>query len=64
MSAVASRDPAGSDRHPREAKRHLPWTTRVDPKYTAPFGVAETHFVAFQPKDDRSSVPNWANGDS
>lgn len=34
------------------------WTTRVDPKYTAPFGVPHAHFVAFQPNDDRDGANN------
>ncbi|MCL2429794.1 MAG: hypothetical protein FWD12_11230 [Alphaproteobacteria bacterium] len=29
------------------------WTTRIPPSYTAPFGCAELHAVAFRPNDDR-----------
>lgn len=58
---MSARLPAGlPDRtaHRRGTERRMPWTTRVDPKYTAPFGVPNAHFVAFQPNDDHGGASN------
>ena len=34
----------------------LPWTSRIDPDYTAAFGVGELHGVLFEPDDDRGGM--------
>lgn len=57
MSAPLAKVPQNRTAH-CGAKRRMRWTTRVDPKYTAPFGVPNAHFVAFQPNDDRGGASN------